>query len=154
MWASTCASSVEPRPLQIYQPTARTNKSEIRTNFTRRGSLRIAVPAAGRNAGVVSVAGAGDWGGASVGLFSICVLNFSHRLSQIYPGLVEPIECVDLVGVGARQCVLRGDNFDVGGDSGGEPAPGLRHFIIGKLKCLVGDVDVLARGIQLFHRRL
>ena len=114
---------------------------------------------------VVGVAGGGLGGSAesrcvSAGfpslapLFGICVLHLAHRLGQIHSGLVETVERVDLVGVRARQSVLSGDDFDVRGDSGREATFRLRDLVLRELKSQVGDVNVFARCIQIFNRRL
>src|ERR1700733_3620863 len=172
MWASTCASSVDTLPVQMYQSTSKASRSAINTNFTGRGSLRIASLAVAGKDDVVSDAGVdcgrgagGGVGGGSielisaiflsaVPLFGICVLHVAHRLGQIYSGLVETIEGVDLVRVRACQGVLSGDNFDVCGDSCCEAACGLRYFIVRELESKIGDVDVFASGIKIVNRRL
>src|SRR6202041_2914539 len=167
MWASTCASSVDTLPVQMYQSTSKASRSAINANFTSRGSLRIASRAVAGKDGDVSDAGVDCGGGADGGsielisalfpsavpLFGICVLHVAHRLGQIHSGLVETIEGVDLVRVRACQGVLSGDNFDVRGDSCCEAAWGLRYFIVRELESKVGDVDVFACGIKIVHRR-
>src|SRR3984885_6201155 len=168
MWASTCASSVDTLPAQMYQSTSKADRSAINANFASRGSLRIASRAVARKDGVVSDAGVdcgGGGGGGSielisaiflsaVPLFGICVLHVAHRLGQIHSGLVETIEGVDLVRARACQGVLSGDNFNVGGDSCCEAACGLRYFIVRELESKIGDVDVFASGIKIVNRRL
>src|ERR1700733_14340209 len=162
MWASTCASSVDTLPVQMYQSTSKASRSAINTNFTSRGRLRIASPAVAGKDGVVSDAGVdcgegagGGGGGGSIELISamfpsavplsgICVLHVAHCLGQIHSGLVETIEGVDLVRACACQGVLSGDNFDVRGDSCCEAACGLRYFIVRELVSKVGDGDVFA----------
>src|SRR5580692_10090255 len=172
MWASTCASSVDTLPVQMYQSTSRASRSPINANFANRGSLRIAPPAVARKDGVVSDAGVDCGGGAGGGvgggsielisaillsavpLFGICVLYVAHRLGQIHSGLVETIEGVDLVRARACQGVLSGDNFDVRGDPCRKAACGLRYFIVRELESKVGDVDVFACCIEIVNRRL
>src|SRR5277367_2390613 len=66
MWASTCASSVDTLPVQMYQSTSKANRSAINANFASRGSLRIASRAVARKDGVVSDAGV-DCGGSACG---------------------------------------------------------------------------------------
>src|SRR6202522_3932876 len=172
MWASTCASSVDTLPVQMYQSTSKASRSAINANFASRGSLRIASRAVARKDGVVSDAGVDCGGGAGGGVgggsielisaiglsaapsFGICVLHVAHRLGQIHSGLVETIEGVDLVCVRACQGVLSGDNFDVRGNSCCEAACGLRYFIVRELESKVGDVDVFACGIKTVNRRL
>src|ERR1700723_61211 len=109
MWASTCASSVDTLPVQMYQSTSKASRSAINANFTSRGSLPIASRAVAGKDGVVSGAGVDCGGGAggggggggielisAIGLsaapsFGICVLHVAHRLGQIHSGLVETI---------------------------------------------------------------
>src|ERR1700722_13528942 len=167
MWASTCASSVDTLPVQMYQSTSKASRSAINANFASRGSLRIASLAVAGKDGVVSDAGVdcgGTGGGvgeligaifpSAVPLFGICVPHVAHSLGQIHSGLVETIEGVDLVRVRACQGVLSGDNFDVRGDSCCEAACGLRYFIVRELESKGGDLDVFAGGIKIVHRRL
>src|ERR1700677_1686082 len=172
MWASTCASSVDTLPVQMYQSTSKASMSGINANFAGRGSLRSASRAVARKDGVVSDAGVdcgrSAGGGVGVGsiafiseicvsaapLFGICVLHVAHRPGQIHSGLVETIEGVNLVRVRACQGVLSGDNFDVRGDSCCEAACGLRYFIVRELESKIGDVDVFACGIKIVNRRL
>src|ERR1700761_2523567 len=113
MWASTCASSVETRPIQMYQPASSISRSTSKADFASRENSPIVLLAVARKDGVASVAGfAVDGLGGSVRepligavlsswapLFGICVLHFAHSLGQIHSRLVETVERVDLVGV-------------------------------------------------------
>src|ERR1700677_2332337 len=77
IWASTCASSVETLPVQMYQSTSKASRSAINANFTSRGRLRIAARAVAGKDGVVSDAGVDCGGGAGggVGAGSIELIN-------------------------------------------------------------------------------
>src|ERR1700722_20240396 len=116
----------------------------------------MALTAVGKKETFASVSGsdddgAGDANGKAVGmvaefieevsgcfrLFRICVLHRARCLDEIQSGLVETVKGFNLVGVGTRQGILRGDNFDVR-----------------ELKPHVRDLDILVRGGQFVDRRL
>ena len=60
--------------------------------------------------------------------------DFAGGASERCARQVELIQRADLIVAGASQSVLRGDDFDVGGDAGGEAALRLRYFFLGQLK--------------------
>ena len=97
MWASTCASSVDTLPVQMYQSTSKASRSAINANFANRGSLRIAPPAVARKDGVVSDAGVDCGGGAGGGVGGgsielISAISLSRRFRYLaYVFCTSPI---------------------------------------------------------------
>src|SRR5580658_4049774 len=93
MWASTCASSVDTLPVQMYQSTSKASRSAINANVASRGSLRIASRAVARKDGVVSDAGVdcgGGVGGGSIELIS--AISLSRRFLYLaYVFCTSPI---------------------------------------------------------------
>src|SRR5580692_9013073 len=148
-------------------PISTARKSAARENFTNRGIFRIESVTVGRNIGVASC---GTSGVAATGVVvaplacAVCrslapslgigVLDLAHGLGQVHTRLVEPIERIDLVGVRPCQGILRGNDLDVCGHSGGEAALSLRYFVVRKLEAKIRYVDVLAGRTQLVDCRL
>ena len=64
---------------------------------------------------------------------------------------VELIQRADLVIAGARQIVLRGDHFDVGGDARLKPALRLGDFFLGQFVAQIRDVHRIPRGSELIE---
>src|SRR5580698_9553239 len=82
-------------------------------------------------------------------LFRIHCFDFAGRPSQRGSRQIKLEQRGDLIVAGTRQCILRGDDFHVGGDAGGESALSLSHFILGQFIAQVGDVHGISRGVEL-----
>ena len=67
---------------------------------------------------------------------------------------IELIQSADLIVAGARQSVLRGDDFDVGGDPGLKAALRLSHFFLRQLQTQIGNVHGITRGRELIESGL
>src|SRR4030095_12857884 len=71
------------------------------------------------------------------------------RTCQVGARLVVAIQGVDLVVVGSRELVLRGDDFDVVGDARPEPVLRLAYALRGEADAEPGSLDFAARRFPL-----
>src|SRR5271154_3002856 len=72
-------------------------------------------------------------------------LDCTRGVREIRTRQVESKQSANLIVAGTREGILRGDDFDIGGNAGLEPALRLSYLILSQGKTEVGDVDSVAR---------
>src|SRR5262249_40579129 len=82
-------------------------------------------------------------------LLRVNPFHLSDGAGKIGACLIEAVQRGDLVVVGAGQGVLRLNDFDVVGHAGLEAVAGLIDFRPGGLPAEVGDLHLVARGLQV-----
>src|ERR1700726_1729855 len=149
MYPSTCASSVVislPKRTQKTTANAMTDAPEtIEMRFQSRTTGRVGVR-------TVTSAFFASAGSIAPPLMCVDVLSIACRPSKVRTRLVVPIEGLDLVIVGARQFVLRGDDINICGHPRRESTLRSRNLLLREIEGIVCDHHSATRCPQLLNR--
>jgi hypothetical protein len=82
-----------------------------------------------------------------VQLFRIDRFHLADGARQVGTSLIELVKRRDLIVTRAAQRVLRLDNFNIVGNSGGETISRLHNFFLRKLNAQIRNFHLMPRGI-------